>query len=131
MDDVACNLSNLVEFIISCRSPVLTLFEQHPHLVQCSMYNPSDIDNIDYVMISSVSHSPSYCIDGRIKCDIYRKLAYIYYSTVIYVRSSVIAIRMMSIIVHLSSTLERLLVVVRTSIYNNTACILPVVLMVL
>ena len=35
-------------------------------LVKCSMYNPSDIDNIDYVVISSVSHSSSLCIGGRI-----------------------------------------------------------------
>ena len=34
------------------------------------------------------------------------------------------------IIVHLSNTLQRLVVVVRTSIYNNTACILPIVLVV-
>ena len=37
----------------------------------------------------------------------------------------------MSIVVHLSNTLQRLLVVVCASIYNNTACILPIVLMVL
>ena len=77
IDDVAYELSNLVKLIISCRSPVLTLFEQYFYLVQCPMYNPSDIDNIHYVLISSVSDSPSYCIDGRIKCNIYRKPAYI------------------------------------------------------
>ena len=37
---------------------------------------------------------------------------------------------MMSIIVYLSSILQRLLVVVRTGICNNTACILPIVLVV-
>ena len=66
IDDVAYELSNLVELIISCRSPVLILFKQYPYLVQCSMNNPSDLDNIDYVLISSVSHSSSFCIDGRI-----------------------------------------------------------------
>ena len=30
------------------------------------MYNPSDIDSIDYVLISSVSYSSSFFIDGRI-----------------------------------------------------------------
>ena len=66
IDDVAYELSNLVELVISCRSPILTLFEQYPYLVQCLMYNPSDIDNIDYVLISSVSQSSSFCIDGRV-----------------------------------------------------------------
>ena len=31
IDDVAYELSNLVELIISCRSPVLTLFEQYSY----------------------------------------------------------------------------------------------------
>ena len=66
IDDVAYELSNLVELIISCRSPVLTLCEQYLILVSCSMYNPSDIDNIDYALISGVSHSSISCIDGRI-----------------------------------------------------------------
>ena len=54
-DDVAYKLSNLVELIIWCRSPVFTFFEQYSYLVQCSMYNPSDIDNTDYVLIISFS----------------------------------------------------------------------------
>ena len=66
IDDVSYELSNLVELIISYRSPVLTSFEQHSYLVYCSMYNPLDIDNIDYVLISRVSRSSSFCIDGRI-----------------------------------------------------------------
>ena len=66
VDDVTYELLNLFELIISCRSPVLTLFEQYPYFVSYSMYNPSDIDDIDYVLISSVSHSPSSCIDGRV-----------------------------------------------------------------
>ena len=66
IDGVAYGLSNLVELIISCRSPVLTLCEQYSYFSIVSMYNPSDIDNIDYVLISSVSHSSSFCIDGRI-----------------------------------------------------------------
>ena len=32
-DDVAYELSNLVELIISCRSPIFTLFEQYTYLV--------------------------------------------------------------------------------------------------
>ena len=35
--------------------------------VPAVVYNPSDIDNIDYVLISSVSHSSSFCINGRIQ----------------------------------------------------------------
>ena len=95
------------------------------------MYNPSDIDNINYILISSVFHSPSYCIDGRILVAfaVNRHIS----NTVVCqtLISSVITIRTMPIIVHLSSALQRLLVVVRTSIYNNTACILPIVSMVL
>ena len=30
------------------------------------MYKPSDIDNIDYVLVLCVYRFPSYCIDGRI-----------------------------------------------------------------
>ena len=33
VDDVDYELSNLFELIISCRSPVLTLFEQYSHLI--------------------------------------------------------------------------------------------------
>ena len=48
------------------------------------MYNPSDIDNIDYVLILSVSRSPSYCINGRIfvTSTVNRHIS----STVMYVR---------------------------------------------
>ena len=67
----------------------------------------------------------------------YRKPTYIqYYSICQTLTSSVITIcevtvRTISIIVHLSNTLQRILAVVRTSIYNNTACILRTVSMVL
>ena len=44
---------------------------------------------------------------------------------------SIITIRTMSIIVHPLSTLRRLLVVVRTGIYNTTACILATVLIII
>ena len=60
IDDVAQELSNLVELIISCRSPVPTLFEQYSYFRKCYMLNPSDIDNIDYVLIYSVSHSQAF-----------------------------------------------------------------------
>ena len=64
------------------------------------MYNQSGIDNIDYVLISSVSHYLSYCIDGRIKCNIYRKPVYISYCYVCQTSTSfVITLRTMSIIV--------------------------------
>ena len=131
IDDVAYELSNLVELTILCRSSVLTLFEQYPYLV-CSMYNPSYIDNIDCVLISSVSHSSIFLYrreDLSVTSTVNRHIS----STMICQTStsSVITIRTMSIIVHLSSTLQRLLVVVRTSIYNNTACILPIALMIL
>ena len=33
VDDVAYELSDLVELIISCTSPVFTLFEHYPYLV--------------------------------------------------------------------------------------------------
>ena len=62
IDDVAYKLPNLVELIISYKSPVLTLFEQYSYY----SIDPSDINNIDYVLISSVSHYSSSCIDGRI-----------------------------------------------------------------
>ena len=66
IDDVAYKLPNLVELIISCRSSVLTLFEQYHYFSIVFRVQPSDIDNIDYVLISSVSHSSISCIDGRI-----------------------------------------------------------------
>ena len=96
------------------------------------MYNPSEIDNIDYILILSEPCYPSCCINGRISVTstVNRHIP----STVIYVRlltSSVITIRTMSVIVYLSNTLQRLLVAVRTSIYNYTARILPIVSMVL
>ena len=52
LDSVAYGLSNLVEVINSCRSPVLTLCEQYSYFSIVFQYNPSDIDNIDYVLIS-------------------------------------------------------------------------------
>ena len=131
IDDVAYDPSNLVEFTMLCRPPVLTFFEQYPYLVQCSVYNPSYIDNIDYVLILSVSCSPSCCIREGF-CNIYRKPVYIQCCYLCQTStSSVITIRTMSIIVYLSSTLQRLLGAVRTSIYNNTSCILSIVSVVL
>ena len=135
IDDVTYKLSNSVELIIWCRSPALTLFEQYSYLVLYSMYNPSDIDNIDYVLILSLSRSPSYCINGRISVTstVNRYIS----STVLCqtLTSSVmtgiceVTVRMVFIIGHLSNTLHRLLAVVRTSIYDNTACILRIVSM--
>ena len=48
------------------------------------MYNPSDIDNIDYVLILSICRSPSYCINGRtyVTFTVNRQIS----STVMYVR---------------------------------------------
>ena len=66
IDDVAYGLSNLIELVVSCRYQFLHCVSNILILVLCSMYNRSDIDNIDYVLISSVSHSSSFCIDGRI-----------------------------------------------------------------
>ena len=65
IDGVAYGLSNLVELIISCRSPVLTLCEQYFYFSIVFHVQPI-IDIIDYVLISSVYHSSSFCIDGRI-----------------------------------------------------------------
>ena len=67
--DVAYKLSDLVKRIILYKSPALTFFEQHSYSMQCSMYKPSYIymaNNIDYVLILSVSRSPSYCTNRRI-----------------------------------------------------------------
>ena len=99
------------------------------------MYNPSDIDNIDYVLI--ISFSKLFCKreDLTVISTANRHIS----STVLYqtLTSSVItgiceiAVRTISILVHLSNTLHRLLAVVRTSIYNNTACILGTISMVL
>ena len=67
VDGVAYGLSNLVELIISCRSPVLTLCEQYSYFSIVFHVQPiRHFDSIDYVLISSVSHSSSFCIDGRI-----------------------------------------------------------------
>ena len=94
------------------------------------MYNPSDIDNIDYVLILSLSRSPSYCINGMISVTSTVN-RYISSSTVLCqtLTASVmtgireVTVRMVS--------LHRLLAVVRTSsIYDNTACILRIVSMV-
>ena len=57
--DVAYKLSDLVKRITSYKSPPLTFFEQDSYLVYM-------VNNIDYVLILSVSRSPSYCIIGRI-----------------------------------------------------------------
>ena len=69
IDGVAYGLSNLVELIISCRSPVLTLCEQYSYFSIVFHVQPIRhliVPGIDYVLISSVSHSSSFCIDGRI-----------------------------------------------------------------
>ena len=66
IDDEAYELSNVVKLVISCRSPVVTSFEQYSYVSIGSMYNPSGIDNIDYVLISCVSHYSISRIDGRI-----------------------------------------------------------------
>ena len=94
------------------------------------MYNLSDFDNIDYVLII-ILFSKLLCKreDLTVTSTVNRHI----YSTVLYVRlstSSVITgtcevtVRTIFIIVHLSNTLQRLVAVVRTSIYNITACIL-------
>ena len=95
------------------------------------MYNTSDTDSIDYVLISSVSYSSILYRreDLSVTSTVNRYIS----NTVICQTStsSVITIRAMFIVVHLSSTSPRLLVVVRTSIYNDTACILQIILVVL
>ena len=132
IDGVAYGLSNLVELIISCRSPVLTLCEQYYYFSIVFHVQP-------------IRHTfDSIYLRPDLKCISFFQLLYRredlsvtsivtgIYLALLYVRLQhlVITIRTLSIIVHLSSTLQRLLVVVRTSIYNNTACILPIVLVV-
>ena len=100
------------------------------------MYDSLGIYNIDYVLILSVSRSPSYFMNGKISVTPTVNRYIQYYSICQTLTSSVIAIcevtvRTISIIVHLSNTLQRILAVVRTSTYNNTACILRTVSMVL
>ena len=96
------------------------------------MYNPSDINNIDYVLIISLAKLLCRRKDLTVTSTINRHIS----GTVLYVRlltSSVITeicevtVGTIFIIVHLSNTLQRLLAVVRTSTYNNTACILRIV----
>ena len=94
------------------------------------MYNPSDTDDNDYVLICISFSKLLYKREHF--CNIYRKPAYIQYCSIHQtLTSSVITVRTISTIVHLFNTLQRLNVVVRTSIYDNTACILRVVPMVL
>ena len=79
------------------------------------MYKPSDTDNIDYVLILSVSRSLSYSINGRIYCNIYVKPAYIQYCSIYDTSTPYITVRRgtceatvhaISLIVRLSNALQ-------------------------
>ena len=92
------------------------------------MYKLLDIDNIDYVLI--ISFSKLLC-----KREDFIQYCFICHTLTPYIlilrgtcEATVCAI---SIIVRLPNVLKIFFVAVRTSIYNNTACILRIVSLVL